>query len=102
MALINDVRQAIRIKTESLDIEVQDLIDSAKADLVLSGVLESKVDTVTTEEPDILIKRCVTLYCKANFGLDNIDSEKYQNAYESLKIHLLLSQEYTVEVVLIV
>lgn len=96
MALIDDVKTANRVKTTDSGIvgELQDLIDAAKADLILSGLLSSRViDT------DLLIKRAVILYSKANFGLSNADSEKYQEAYDSLKIHLALSQEYTTEVV---
>lgn len=91
MALIDDVKQTLRIRTTSLDTEVQDLIDAAKSDLILSGVLSVKVT-----DTDMLIKRAVILYCKANFGLDNADSDKYQDSYDSLKNHLCLSQEYTV------
>lgn len=96
MALIDDAKIAVRTKTSDIGIigELQDLIDTAKADLKLAGVLETKiVDT------DILIKRAILLYCKANYGLNNANSEKFQQAYESLKIHLTLSQEYTIEVV---
>lgn len=94
MALLDDIKQTLRITTTLLDAEIEDLIDSAKADLILSGVLENKLlDT------DMLIKRAIILYCKANFGLDNKDSEKYMTSYISLKTHLTLSQEYTVEVV---
>lgn len=90
MALIDDVKQSLRITNTALNTEIQDLIDSAKADLELSGVLVDKiVDT------DTLIKRAITLYSKSNFGLDNPDSEKYQASYLSLKTHLCLSQEYT-------
>lgn len=89
--VINDIKIALRIKNDALDTEVQDLIDSSKADLILSGVLESKV-----EGTDSLIKRAIILYCKSHFGLDNADSEKYMASYTSLKIHLTLSQEYTV------
>lgn len=93
MALINDVKQTLRITNTAMETEIRDLIDSAKADLKLSGVLAAKIiDT------DMLIKRAVTLYCKSNFGLDNPDSEKYQASYNSLKTHLCLSQEYTVAV----
>lgn len=90
MALIDDVKQSLRITNTALNTEIQDLIDSAKADLELSGVLVDKIiDT------DMLIKRAITLYSKSNFGLDNPDSEKYQASYLSLKTHLCLSQEYT-------
>ena len=92
--MLEDVKRALRVSTAYFDVDVQDLIDAAKADLVLSGVLSAKiVDT------DSLIKRAVILYSKSSFGLDNVDSEKYMASYMSLKVHLTLSQEYTVEVV---
>lgn len=95
MALIDDVKVANRVKTTDSGIigELNDLIDAAKADLMLSGVLKNKAN----DDSDMLIKRAIILYTKANFGLDNVDGEKYQASYNSLKIHLCLSQEYTVE-----
>ncbi|MGB4661883.1 MAG: head-tail connector protein [Mobilitalea sp.] len=93
--LIDDIKQSLRIKTNSLDTEVQDIIDSAKADLILSGILKSKTEVDVLDGIDYLIKRAIILYSKANFGLDNSDSEKYQLAYDSLKTHLCLSAEYT-------
>ena len=89
--ILDDFKAILRISTDALDVEVQDLIDSAIADLILSGVAEDKA--ITT---DPLIKRAVSIYCKAHFGLFNADSEKYQRSYDSLKTHLTLSQEYGV------
>jgi uncharacterized phage protein (predicted DNA packaging) len=97
--LIDDVKQTLRVSTSTLDTEVNDIIESAKADLILSGILKSKTEEDVIDEFDSLIKRAIILYVKANFGLDNVDSEKYQRAYDSLKTHLCISQEYTVEVV---
>ncbi|MDD3173361.1 MAG: head-tail connector protein [Herbinix sp.] len=97
--LIDDVKQTLRINTTALDTEVNDIIESAKVDLVLSGILKSKTVEDDIEGYDSLIKRAIIFYTKANFGLDNSDSEKYQKAYDSLKTHLALSQEYTVEAV---
>ncbi len=99
MNLLADIKQILRIKTTALDTEVNDLIDSAKADLILSGILKSKTEEDIINGYDPLIKRAIIFYVKANFGLDNTDSEKYQKAYDSLKIHLTLSQEFTVEAV---
>ena len=79
-----------RIKSNSLDLEIQDLIESAKADLNISGVKN-------LDEEDPLIIQAVKTYCKANFGLDNKDSEKYQKSYDMLKQHLSLCGEYNVE-----
>ena len=97
--LIDDIKQTLRITTSALDTEVNDIIESAKADLILSGILKSKTEEDVIDGFDSLIKRAIILYVKANFGLDNTDSDKYQKAYDSLKTHLALSQEYTIEVV---
>lgn len=97
--LIDDVKQTLRISSTALDTEVNDIIESAKNDLILSGILKSKTVEDVIDGYDSLVKRAIILYTKANFGLDNADSEKYQKAYDSLKTHLVLSQEYTVEVV---
>ncbi len=90
--MLADVKDALRESGTASDIEIQDLIDAAKADLQLSGVHPSKiVDT------DPLIRRAVTVYCKANFGYDDPKlSERFQESYISLKHHLTLSAEYTV------
>jgi uncharacterized phage protein (predicted DNA packaging) len=93
MALIDDVKVALRISSSAFDSEITDLIATARADLKLSGVLASKSDAST---PDALVKRAITTYVKANFGLDNPDAEKFQESFNSLKRHLTLSEEYTV------
>jgi len=85
--MLNKIKQSLRINHNALDIEVQDLIDAARADLRISGVLK-------LDDEDPLIIRAITVYSKANFGLDNADSKKYQESYNSLKTHLGLSGEY--------
>ena len=83
------------ISNTAFDGEITDLISAARSDLKLSGVLESKVN----DDTDALIKRAIVVYCKANFGWNNPDAEKLQQSYDMLKMHLSLSQEYTVEAV---
>lgn len=95
--MLENIKRVLRITNDAFDMEISDLILSAKDDLMLIGILQSKIDMA---EPDNLIKRAVIFYCKANFGLDNVDSDKYQKAYVALKMHLALSQEYTVEAVI--
>ena len=95
MSIINDVKTALRISNTAFDTEINDLIAAARADLKLSGILESKVN----DDTDPLIKRAITVYVKAHFGWNNPDSEKLQQSYEMLKRHLALSQEYTKEAV---
>lgn len=91
MALLDDVKARLRITTDDLGIigEVQDLIDEAKADLGLSGVMTEKV-----LDDDPLIKMAIATYCKANFGYDNPDAERLQKSYDMLKAHLTLAQDY--------
>lgn len=93
--MLEESKQALRIKTDAFDTEISGLIAAAKSDLRLSGVSETKVD----DESDPLIKRAVLLYVKAHFGWNNPDSERLQQAYYMLKVHLTLSQEYTGAVV---
>ncbi|WP_313232449.1 head-tail connector protein [Tissierella praeacuta] len=89
--MLNKVRDYLRENEGYSDDEIQDLIDAAKADLILSGVHKDKiVDT------DPLVKRAITLYCKAHFGYEHPKlSERFQESYISLKHHLTLSAEYT-------
>jgi hypothetical protein len=96
VAILDEMKTALRISKSNtvFDGEVNDLIEEARDDLRLAGVLGSKVD----DSDDHLIKRAIRTYCKANFGFDNPDAERLQASYDSLKSHLTLSQEYTVEV----
>ena len=71
--ILEKVKLALRIRSNAYDIDIYDLIESAKLDLSISGV--KKLD-----EEDPLIQQAIKTYCKANFGLDNKDSEKYQKA----------------------
>lgn len=88
--MLEKVKLALRIKSNKLDEEIADLIEACKIDLSLSGVRK-------IEDTDPLIQQAVKLYCKANFGLENKDSEKYQKSYDMLKISLSLCGDYNVE-----
>ena len=97
MLILDDVKTALRISINNtaFDSEITDLIAAARADLRLSGILESKVNDAT----DPLIKRAIMVYVKGNFGWNNPDAEKLQQSYAMIKGHLALSQEYTKEAV---
>lgn len=89
--MLEKIKQALRIKISSLDDEITDLIEACKIDLSLSGIKK-------ISEDDPLIQQAIKVYCKANFGLDNKDSEKYQKSYDSLKVSLALCGDYNTEV----
>lgn len=89
---VAEVRRYLRINHDRFDNEIADLINSARADLLLGGILPEKVE----DRADALIKRAIVSYVKAEFGFDNPDAEKYRSSYEMIKRHLQLSNEYTV------
>lgn len=88
--MFDKVKLSLRIKTNKLDEEIEGLIEAAKIDLSISGI--KKIN-----ELDPLIQRAIIVYCKANFGLDNKDSEKYQKSYDLLKQSLSMCGDYNVE-----
>lgn len=87
---LTSIRQYMRLTSTIHDSELEDLINAARADLVLGGVLPAKAE----DEQDPLIMRAVATYVKAEFGLDNDDSEKYRASYKEQRNGLALSDSY--------
>ena len=85
--MLDKVKSALRVSGNFFDVEIQDLIDAAKLDLNISGVV--KID-----DNDALIQRAIIVYCKANFGYDNNEAERFQKSYDMLKQHLSLAGDY--------
>ena len=91
MAMLDDVKVALRVSHTALDSEINDLIAAARHDLKLSGVLPAKADADT----DPLIRRAIVTYVKAHFGYDNPDAERLYMAYDRIKMHMTLAGDYT-------
>ena len=87
--MLESIKFALRIRSSAFDEEIKELIESSKTDLKISGI-------TNINEEDPLIRQAIKTYCKANFGLDNKDSEKYQSSYDMLKQHLSLCGDYNV------
>lgn len=91
--MLEELLAAVRLPLgcgNEIQMEVMQLARSAQADLMLGGIKKSKVENFN----DPLIHRAIILYVKSEFGLDNPDSEKYRDRYETLKKHLMMSSEY--------
>ena len=88
--MLEKIKQSVRIKNNAFNDEIMDLINACKKDLETAGVKN-------IDEEDSLIIQAVKTYCKANYGLDNKDSEKYQASYEMQKQKLSLCGDYNVE-----
>ena len=88
MALLNDVKMALRVTTETYDSEITDLIESAKKDLGIAGV--------EIPENDAVINTAVKTYCKLNFGTPNPSNWEYlKKSYDEQKAQLSTSSTYS-------
>lgn len=94
MALIDDVKMALRVTTNAYDAELKDLIEAAKLDLQIAGVLASV--TVSTETMDKAVSTAIKTYCKLNFGTPNPANFDYlKKSYDEQKAQLSNASGYT-------
>ncbi len=89
--MLEKVKLALRITTTAFDSELNDLIDAAKVDLGIAGV----VVPVTTETPlDVIIQKAIITYCKLNFGEPD-EYERLKRSYDEQKAQLSMATGYT-------
>jgi len=77
MSLIDDVRVSLRVVSDMTDVEVQGLIDAAVQDMRRVGVRAALLGDAMNP----LAKSAVVMFCKANYGFDNNDSDRYWQRY---------------------
>lgn len=88
MALIDNVRTALRITTTAFDNELTILIAAAKTDLEIAGV----------KLPDPLDDVCnlaIITYCKCNFGEPD-EYDRLKASYDEQKKQLSMATGYTI------
>lgn len=88
MALLDDVRLSLRVSTTAYDNELNRLIESAKLDLGIAGV-------VVPENLDNVVSTAVVTYCKMNFGNPS-NYDKLKSSYDEQKAQLSMSSNYTI------
>lgn len=89
-AYLEKVKKAARIDEPAFDDEVTSLILAARKELTTAGITEKKAN----DETDPQILRAVFVFARAEFGIENPDREKYLQSFESIKLRLVLSNEY--------
>ena len=92
MAILDDVKLALRITSSAFDTEINDLISAAQDDLKRIGVDPAKVDADNIP----LVKRAIVTYCKAHFGYDNPEADRFLSSYDMMRQELSLSSGYQV------
>ena len=80
-------KTALRIRTDAFDSEIEDLIESAKADLELIGII--------ADETDPLVRTAILTYVRINFGQPE-DPERLKRAYDEQKAQLQISSKHKV------
>ena len=76
--MLDQVKLALRISTTAYDTELTYLIEAAKLDLGIAGV-------VLPEELDALVQRAIITYCKMSFGLPE-DYDRLKRSYDEQKL----------------
>lgn len=85
--MLDRVKIALRITSDTFDDELNGLITSAQLDLGIAGV-------VLPSELDELCKTAVITYCKMNFGNPD-DYDRLKRAYDEQKAQLSMATGYT-------
>lgn len=97
MALFDEVKSALRVKTTDtgIDSEIRGLIAAAASDLMSTGI---SVDLQNEASLDPLVKLAIIVHAKAQFGFDNPDAIRFMESYDSIKHKLMNAEEYRNEI----
>jgi hypothetical protein len=85
--MLEKVKLALRITTNAFDSELNDLIESAKLDLGIAGV-------VLPPTIDALVTKAIITYCKMSFGIPE-DYDRLKASYDEQKAQLATATGYT-------
>ena len=85
--MLEKVKLALRISTDKYNSELNDLIESAKLDLGIAGV-------VVPTTIDALVTKAIITYCKMSFGLPE-DYDQLKRSYDEQKAQLSNATGYT-------
>ncbi len=85
--MLDKVKTALRIKTNAFDTELTDLINAAKTDLGIAGV-------IVPAEVDAIVTRAIITFCKMSFGLPE-DYDRLKKSYDEQKAQLSNATNYT-------
>ena len=89
MALLDEVKLSLRVTTNAYDSEINGLIESAKLDLGIAGV-------VLPATLDDVINTAIKTYCKLNFGTPNPSTYDYlKKSYDEQKAQMSNATGYT-------
>ena len=85
--MLDAVKMALRITTNAFDSEISGLIEAARLDLRVAGV-------VLPAELDALVRTAIITYCRMRFGQPD-DYDRLKRAYDEQKAQLATCTGYT-------
>ena len=85
--MLDKIKMALRISTTAFDAELMDLINAAKLDLGIAGV-------IIPASIDELVTRAIITYCKMSFGIPD-DYDRLKASYDEQKAQLVTAAGYT-------
>ena len=88
--LVESIKFSLRITESDFDDEINSLIEMCKSDLETSGVAPSFFEENKEIKLYNLYQSAVINYCKAEFGYDNSESERFRKSYEILKTKMVI------------
>lgn len=102
MALLDDIKLSLRVTSDMFDAEVNNLINAAFGDMQRVGVSSVYTDeaslaaSAASTDKDVkaaaaLAKQAIVCYCKANFGYDNSEANRFKTSYRQTVADLLNS-----------
>lgn len=89
--MLNKVKLALQISTNTFDLELNGLISAAQIDLGIAGV-------EVPAQYDAIVDRAVICYCSYHFELEHGDGSKadrLKKAYDEQKAQLSMATGYT-------
>lgn len=86
MTLLDKCKLALRISVNDYDDEVRGLINSAKRDMSVTGIVDTD---------DAMYTDAIICFVKANFGFDNPDREGLLERYNRLLNKMSMLDVYT-------
>lgn len=85
--MLSKVKLALRITTNAYDDELNGLIDAAKLDLGIAGV-------IIPAELDAIVSLAIITYCKCHFGVPD-EYDRLKASYDEQKAQLSMCTGYT-------
>lgn len=87
--MLNKVKLALRLTTDAYNSELNDLIEAAKLDLGIAGV-------ILPASLDAIVERAIITYCKVHFSaLTDGEWSRLKESYDEQKAQLATATGYT-------